>query len=555
MKRRSISLFTFEAVAVASVTIGLASTEVRAAPQQWMDYFRPTPIVGSLSSTCWGAAQVGPRDQSNGLEDKTLTSWDYWDGGIIKDEETGTYHMFASRWSKSRGHNGWMSDSHCVHATSTNLYGPYTDKGLCYTDNGGMCHNVNALKLKPGDTSGKKFAITCSGSVAGSGRVYGADSLDGPWAYLGDLKLDLNGHTGRFFSGDNFRTILRPDGKYECINGLIGLADNVLGPYKAQMSGKFTDVVPGHIPDSCRNNMEDPYLFYSGNRYHVFYNCWSAKKAFFYSSADGLTDWKMDDGYGYDPTSNMVRYTDGTVNHWELLERPSVYVENGHAVAMTFAAINSPKDQDTATSKNGSKVIVVPVDGASFDSGGPPGSVGGSGGAGGDAGSGGGGKGGSGGTAGSSSGGITGTAGAAGTAVGGNAGTAGAAGTAVGGNAGTAGRGEAGSSGGVPAGGVNGNGGRSAGGDAAGGARSAGGSSAGSANSGAVAGSGGAGGGGAAGATDKSTGCSCAVGAGKTGRSRGQDAVAFLGLCALGWAGRKRRSSGRTWSLSRRQSP
>jgi hypothetical protein len=554
-------------LAVASLTVGLTSA-VRAAVQQWMDYFQPTPIIGSLSSTCWGAAQVGKRDQSNGLEDMTMKSYNYWDGGIIKDEQTGTYHMFASRWKESAGHNGWMSDSHCVHATSTNLYGSYTDKGQCFTDNGGMCHNVNPLKLRDGDTSGKKYAITCSGSVAGSGRVYGADSLDGPWTYLGDLKLDLNGHSGRYSSGDNFRTILRPDGKYECINGLIGLADNVLGPYKAQMSGKFTDTVPGHIDSSCRNNMEDPFIFYSGSQYHVMYNCWSASKAFFYSSTDGI-NWKAEDGYAYDPTSNMVRYTDGTVNHWALLERPSVYLENGHAVAMTFAAINVPKDKCTAGSGNGSKVIVVPVDGLSYDSGGPPNSVVGSGGAGGglDAGSDSGGKGGSGGTTSSSStGGTTGTGGVAGIATGGKGdsggatssgssaggsiGTGGATSIATGGNAGTAGRGEGGASAGSSAaGGVNGTGGRSGTGGSAGGAPSSGGSSAhgdggSSAMAGGAAGSfgGNAGHAGLAAANDESSGCSCTVGAGRTQRSRGQGAVLLLlGLFALGWAARQRR--------------
>jgi len=574
MNRCPTSFPALKVVAGACLTAGLLFlSTVHAAPQQWMDYFQPTPIISPLSSTCWGAAQVGPRDQSNGLEDKTLTNWDYWDGGIIKDETSGTYHMFASRWKKSLGHNGWMSDSRCVHATSTNLYGPYVDKGLCFTDNGGLCHNVNALKLRVGDTCGKKFAITCSGSVGGSGRVYGADSLDGPWTYIGDLKLDLNGHTGRFLSGDNFRTILRPDGKYQCINGLIGLADNVLGPYKAQMSGKFTDVVPGHIPDSCRNNMEDPYLFYSGNQYHVFYNCWSARKAFFYSSPDGINNWKMENGYGYDPTSNMVRYTDGTVNHWELLERPSVYIENGHPVAMTFAAINSPKDQDTATSKNGSKVIVVPIDGLSYDSGSPPGSVVPSGGIGGsiDAGSDSGGKDASGDTtsSGSSTGGTIGTGGTTSMATGGKGGsgstsssglgiggtignggpTVGTGGTtsvATASSAGTVGRGGAGAIAGSSAVGENhGTGGRSGTGGSTGGAPSSGGSSAhGDAGAGATAGSasgswgGNAGHGGAADVkSDKSSGCSCTVGAGRTKKSRGQGAaLLLLGLCALGWA-------------------
>ena len=123
-----------------------------------------------------------------------------------------------------------MSDSHVVHATSTNLYGPYTDQGLCFTDNDGLGHNVNVLKLRAGDACGKQYAITLSGGVAGSGRVYGANSLNGSWSYLGNLQLDLNGYNGRFGSYDNFRVILRPDGKYECMVSRIGIADIILGP-------------------------------------------------------------------------------------------------------------------------------------------------------------------------------------------------------------------------------------------------------------------------------------------------------------------------------------
>ncbi len=348
----------------AAVFVAAAAVPRPVAAKSPIDYFTPTPIISPLSSTCWGANQVGSRDQSNGLEDKSLADWNYWDGGIIKDDQTGTYHMFASRWKQSDGHGGWQYDSHCTHATSDNLFGPYTDQGQCFTDNGGMCHNVNALKLKTGDTSGKKFAITCSGGVGGSGRAYGADSLDGPWTYLGDIQLDLNGYSGEYSMADNFRTILRPDGKYECMNSRIGLADNVLGPYKAQMANNFTNTVPG----SPTTNMEDPSIFYAGGVYHVIYHCWSTGLAYLYTSQDGIHNWTMEPGIAYDPSTNMVRYTDGTVNHWPLLERSSAYIENGHVVAMTFAAIDVQKADDKGNDGNGSKVIVVPFDGELYDS-------------------------------------------------------------------------------------------------------------------------------------------------------------------------------------------
>jgi hypothetical protein len=339
------------------------------AANQFMDYFMPAPITGSLSSTCWGAAQVGSRDQSNGLEDKTLAKYVYWDGGILKSDST--YYMFASRWDQSLGHNGWMSGSKAVWATSSNLYGPYTDQGYCFTDNGSAGHNVNVIKLKSGDPSGKTYAMTLSGSVGGSGRVYGATSLSGPWSYLGNIQMDMNGYSGRFMSGDNFRVILRPDGKYMCLTGRIGISDNsILGPYKCQQANDFTASVSG----SPTVNMEDPNIFYSGNKYHVLYNCWSSATAYSYTSADGVT-FTMDKGFAYQPSANNTRYTNGTVNHWKLLERPFAYIENGHVVAFTFAAINVEKADDKANDQNGSKVIVVPFDGASFDSGVAPGTV------------------------------------------------------------------------------------------------------------------------------------------------------------------------------------
>jgi hypothetical protein len=62
-----------------------------------------------------------------------------------------------------------------------------------------------------------------------------------------------------------------------------------------------------------------------------------------------------------------------------LLERPSVHLENSHAVAMTFVAIDAPRDQCAVGSGSGSKVIVVSVDGISYDSGGLLGSAVGSG--------------------------------------------------------------------------------------------------------------------------------------------------------------------------------
>ncbi|HJD34111.1 MAG TPA: hypothetical protein H9911_06190 [Candidatus Mediterraneibacter tabaqchaliae] len=49
---------------------------------------------------------MGARDQGNGLEDRDLSDYSYWDGAILKDDESGKYYMFASRWNQAGGHWG-----------------------------------------------------------------------------------------------------------------------------------------------------------------------------------------------------------------------------------------------------------------------------------------------------------------------------------------------------------------------------------------------------------------------------------------------------------------
>ena len=369
MKKLWRGFHVLDLAGIVMLTSAFSVSKVQAA-QQLMDYFQPTPIIGSLSSTCWGAAQVGPRDQSNGLEDKTLANWVYWDGSIVKESDS-SYHLFAARWNQADGHSGWQYDSHCIHATSRALIGPYTDQDLAFTDNGGYGHNIGFLELKAGDNTGKKYAITLSGSVAGSGRVYGANSLNGPWTYLGDVSVASGSNFG---TGNNMQIILRPDGKYEAISspGIVAISDSLLGPYVAQGPSIWANGFPS-IPN--KSDLEDPTIWYSGGKYHFLTNEWDIVKAFAFSSNDGKSNWTLDSGHAYDAAANFIRYTNGTVNHWKHIERPRPYLVNGHIVAFTFAAINVEKADDLGNDQNGSKVIVVPFDGASYDSGVAPGTV------------------------------------------------------------------------------------------------------------------------------------------------------------------------------------
>lgn len=313
----------------------------------FIDYFLPMPITGSLSKDVWGCPTVGPRDIRNGLEDTTMTLWCYWDGQVIKAPD-GKYHMFASRWDQAMGHNGWRN-SKAVHAVSDNITGPYLDKGLCWPDNqGGKGHNVTALVLPDG-----RYAVVLSDSRPGD--VFVSKSLDGPWEQLGRIK-------GAGLTAVNISIMVRPDGDHMIVprSGKVFIskaADGILGPYTSQGPSVFPTGVP---------NLEDPVIFYSGGLYHIVVNSWSTRKAYHLTSQDGKSNW-INRGLAYDPTRDFVRYTDGTVNHWNKLERPGVLIENGHVTAVTLAALDVPKGQEKGSDNHGSKVIVVPFDGAALD--------------------------------------------------------------------------------------------------------------------------------------------------------------------------------------------
>lgn len=327
-----------------------------AADRTLIDYFLPIPVTGKLTKDAWGADNVLPRDPDNGLEDPTMKQWCYWDGQIIKAPD-GRFHMFASRWDQARGHNGWFG-SLAVHAVSAKAIGPYKDMGLPWPDNqGGKGHNVTALILPD-----KRYAVVVSETRPGD--VFVSKSLDGPWEQIGSIKIDANGFNPRDGRMSNLSVLLRPDGKFQIVprSGAIWISsDGILGPYKLQGPSIYAGM--SGLP---ARNLEDPVVWYSGGLYHIVVNCWSERKAFHLTSPDGVGNW-TNRGLAYDPDKDFVRYKDGTVNHWDKMERPGVVLEKGHVAYFTFAVLDVPKDQEKGNDRHGSKIIVVPFDGVALD--------------------------------------------------------------------------------------------------------------------------------------------------------------------------------------------
>lgn len=335
---------------------------------QFMDFFQPMPIVGKLRDDVWGAPDVGPRDQDNGLEDRDLSDYCYWDGTILKDEETGKYYMFASRWNQAGGHwgengiSGWQG-SVAVYATSDNLYGPYEDQGMLWPDYyDGAGHNVFCFRLSEDDKlykDGYRYGISVSDTGMHGDQMNGtfhvSKSLDGPWDHIGKMNIGSGN-----FGLSNISIMVRPDGRYEATNrnGDIATADSLAGPWNVHSNGLWwnTEGMPS-------TNIEDPVIWYSDGLYHIVANKWDARQAYYLTSEDGLSDWTLHNGAAYTPTKTFLSYEDGTMNHWQKLERPGLYIEDGKLKAMTLAVIDVEKEQDFGNDQHGSKIIVIPFDG------------------------------------------------------------------------------------------------------------------------------------------------------------------------------------------------
>ena len=322
--------------------------------KELIDYFLPMTVAGQLSKDVWGAKDVGPRDPDNGLEDKSMAKWCYWDGQALKGID-GKYHLFACRWDEARGHGGWK-ESVAVHAVSDRVMGPYTDKGLCWPENqDGKAHNVVALIMPDG-----RYAITISSTRPP--EVFASKSPDGPWESLG--RITVEGRPDWF--GYNVTPILRPDGRYQFVqsSGELFISDFITGPYKSCGPSAYWQA----FKDVPRKewDMEDPVIWHSGGLYQMVVNRWGQRKAYHLTSKDGMTEW-VRRGVAYDPTTDFLRYTDGTVNHWNKIERPGVIIEDGHVTHFLFSVIDVRKELEKGNDRHGSKIIIVAFDGAALD--------------------------------------------------------------------------------------------------------------------------------------------------------------------------------------------
>ena len=320
------------------------------------DLILPMPIHNKLSSDLWGADGVLPRDPDNGIEDP---QWSYWGGKPLKGKDE-KYHMAVVRWPSNgvKGHWEWPKST-VAHVVADKPTGPYKVKDeSVYNFKQGLGHNADVMVLNDG-------TYLLYSLINWEASLFTSENMDGPWKYLGVMKVDEHTH---FDKRENFYRFYRnlsglqlEDGKFLFVTKagsmMISQSDNPLGPYKvmsAPMKGNHI------IPKEYRNsNYEDPVIWKDEVQYHMLINAFWDRRAIYLRSPNGIR-WKFNPGTAYSPSNTS--YEDGTQTNWYKLERPHVLQdEYGRATHLSLAAIDVPKAEDRANDNHNSKNIIMPL--------------------------------------------------------------------------------------------------------------------------------------------------------------------------------------------------
>jgi len=288
-----------------------------------------------------------PAVKNGGFE---MDGYVLWCSSVVKVGDT--YNMFCSAWPGHKTANGWTyslndwtSQSECVRATSTNLFGPYTFQGVVLQkrpDNwdNTRVHNVKIVR------DGDKYLIFYINSANETGYAV-SDSVTGPWTRLNQPVIRAS----------NPAPLVRADGS------LYVFCRLVKGNVRCAVAFTATNYSATYSPVSGIENLlpngaelEDPTIWWANNQYNILVNDFNGhatgikKAGAQYFSKDGVHYTLV----SREPVfTKTVPFDDGTSETFSRRERPFVYVnEKGEALALFTACM--PADQHA-------RIVVQPI--------------------------------------------------------------------------------------------------------------------------------------------------------------------------------------------------
>jgi len=297
-----------------------------------------------------------------------LSNDDYfiWGASMVKGKE-GNYHLFYSRWPKSKGFQAWVTDSEIAHAVAKDSLGPYhfvdvalPARGKKYWD--GLCtHNPTVHKFD------NKYYLYYMGNTGNGVNTEGlnwihrnnqrigvavSNSPNGPWKRFNKPLIDTSPDSTAMdaLCVSNPSITPRPDGGYLMVYKAVGkkrklpfggpvvhmvaTSQNPTGPFKKYDKPIFT-VKNSDFP------AEDPSIWWEGGNYWAIIKdqhgafTGAGRSLALFKSSDGFT-WNVAD---YPLVSKLnIHWADGNVQKLNSLERPQIWLDEKGEPKILFLA-------------------------------------------------------------------------------------------------------------------------------------------------------------------------------------------------------------------------
>ncbi len=297
------------------------------------------------------------------LKDPNYYIW----GASMAQGEDKRYHLYYSRWPKSKGFGGWLDYSEIAYATAHAPDGPYTHEKVILKGfgkghwNEQSAHNPHIKKF-----NNKYYLYFISHVNEDFGQknqkenhrwgqrigVAVAENPGGPWEVSKSPLIAYQAGKGAEGYMVNPSVCQKPDGSFlmifktrsnkpELKTRMIQCMATALNP-----DGPFTIAKEPILTDK---EAEDPFLWFQDESYYAILD----DQRGLYTGHHGLALFTSKDGERWETAKNPnvmkpeVAWEDGSVSALTYLERPQVWLNEHGKPAMLFCAAQLKNSNDS----------------------------------------------------------------------------------------------------------------------------------------------------------------------------------------------------------------
>ena len=290
-----------------------------------------------------------------------------WCGTMTRDHD-GLYYLFFSFWEKKLGFNAWVTNSKIGYAVSDDPLGKFEYRGIALEGakkgwDRDCVHNPSVIR------HGDKYYLYYMGNY-GCGEYWDnrnhqrigvavADSPSGPWKRFDKPVLDVSESGFDSLVTSNPSVTVGGDGRFYMIykavenNGKlpkggsvvcgIGISDSPTGPFIKRKT-------PIMVNPENEWSVEDAFLWYEDGKFYSlakdfqgYFTKAGKKHVALFESLNGI-DWELSENpIGY---LRNITWDDGESEELANMERPQLYIEDGHPKVLLCACMRK-KDYET----------------------------------------------------------------------------------------------------------------------------------------------------------------------------------------------------------------